>query len=602
MSHNGYSDIPEASDGTRETQSLLNKKAGGSKEEGGNNLPKWYALAILLIGVVIGVSLVAVLRQPKSAGAPVLTENSIQQEGILYRPMCQHYRSDIQMVQTSLGNPSQQWSDVPCPAAPRKGIFAKPITTDYLAADANVKVNFSNVPRGFQPILGFGGAFTEASTLNFNRLSPEGQEAVLQLLFGKNGLGYTIGRIPMNSCDFSVKNYTFDETEDDFELKDFDIRHDLGMMDFARRSQELLKQSWGATEDSSAASNLDGQLKLFTSPWSPPSWMKKPTWQDRKDAVHASNMTYSAKNTCLREGVDPESRYAKAWALYFSKFISAYRKHNLTFWAVTVQNEPEFAAPWEACSYTPDTQADFVAFHLGPRLRTDHPDVNLLIFDHNKDHVNTWVNRLLNDTKASSFVDGTAYHWYAGGMDRLLDGALGSANMHILQENLRRFNRSDDHIILGSEACHCPTTGYAGGSLEIAWTRAERYAHAILTDLMSGSQGWTEWNLILDSIGGPNHLGNLCETSLLSVPHRAINASDKVSPLPDFEEHSPMGKTIIGDGRTREEWNAMGMPARYLDVGVAVQPIYFYMGQISRFVVRLLFLTSSSLVLTFYTF
>lgn len=63
-----------------------------------------------------------------------------------------------------------------------------------------------------------------------------------------------------------------------------------------------------------------------------------------------------------------------------------------------------------------------------------------------------------------------------------------------------------------------------------------------------------------------------------------------------------MGKTIIGDGRTREEWNAMGMPARYLDVGVAVQPIYFYMGQISRFVVRLLFLTSSSLVLTFYTF
>ena len=93
-----------------------------------------------------------------------------------------------------------------------------------------------------------------------------------------------------------------------------------------------------------------------------------------------------------------------------------------------------------------------------------------------------------------------------------------------------------------------------------------------------------EWNLILDGIGGPNHLGNLCETSLLAVPHRAVEATIDSSPLPDFELQHPMGNTSLGDGRTREELNALGYPAQFLDLGIAVQPIYFYMGHISRFV------------------
>jgi glucosylceramidase len=170
------------------------------------------------------------------------------------------------------------------------------------------------------------------------------------------------------------------------------------------------------------------------------------------------------------------------------------------------------------------------------------------------------------------------------GMDRLLDGALGIPNMHRLQDTLAKYGVKDDHIVLGSEACHCPSTGYAGGDINTIWSRAERYGHSILADLAAGSNGWVEWNLILDGIGGPNHLGNLCEATLLAVPHRATNAGDDVSPLPDFEKQGPMGNVNIGDGRTREELNALGFPAKYLDVGVAVQPMYYYMGHISRYV------------------
>jgi glucosylceramidase len=171
------------------------------------------------------------------------------------------------------------------------------------------------------------------------------------------------------------------------------------------------------------------------------------------------------------------------------------------------------------------------------------------------------------------------------GMDRLLDGALGIANLHQYEENLAKLGRRDDHVLLGSESCHCPTTGYAGGDINIYWDRAERYAHTILADLAAGSQGWVEWNFILDGIGGPNHLGNLCEATILAVPHRALDAAAAdLPPLPEFEQHSPMGGRIKGDERTREELNALGFPAKFLDLGIAVQPMYYYMGHISRHV------------------
>jgi glucosylceramidase len=151
------------------------------------------------------------------------------------------------------------------------------------------------------------------------------------------------------------------------------------------------------------------------------------------------------------------------------------------------------------------------------------------MFDHNKDHVITWAEEILNETHPSSkYVSGTAYHWYAGGMvsrtlqvlsparyerrnyslfcflniftrplqDRLLDGAVGTPNLHRLQGKLDALNVSKQHVILGSEACHCPYTGYAGGDIEIYWSRAERYAHTILADLAAGSNGWVEWNLV----------------------------------------------------------------------------------------------------------
>lgn len=182
------------------------------------------------------------------------------------------------------------------------------------------------------------------------------------------------GRVPINSCDFSIESYSFDETNDDFDLKDFDmnVTHDAtkdGMIDMILRATEVVNRGWKQTSDKNVDLD-DGSLKMFGSPWSPPTWMKIPSSKEDIKAgfEHASVMTGSAQPSCLREGTSKSSKYAKAWALYISKFITAYREYGVNLEAVTVQNEPEFPAPWEACSYTPEAEADFIGYHLGPQL------------------------------------------------------------------------------------------------------------------------------------------------------------------------------------------------------------------------------------------
>ena len=108
-----------------------------------------------------------------------------------------------------------------------------------------------------------------------------------------------------------------------------------------------------------------------------------------------------------------------------------------------------------------------------------------------------WTKTLLaKDHPARQYIGGTAFHWYAGGLDRLLDGAQGIPNMHRTVSELDGLNVKKDHILLGSEGCHCPSTGYAGGDVNSAWARATRNAHTILADLAAGSNGFIEWNLM----------------------------------------------------------------------------------------------------------
>lgn len=286
---------------------------------------------ILYFGFPTANTIDVIHREPMKAEPPV----SPAYDGIMYRPFCIYYGeedSNVKVLQTSMQNPSQQWSSLPCyHESKRSGIWkslrkeddGQPVTDNFGAPDAKLVVNLSQhaFPQRETPILGFGGAFTEAASLNFHSLDKDGQEAVLELLFGKTGLGYSKGRVHINSCDFSIESYNFDNVDGDFELKQFDtgVKHDVesGMVDMALRATSKFREAW-ASED-----GMDGVLRLYASPWSPPAWMKSPTWDDDDGAEYAATMLGSAQPTCIREGTGADSPYAKAWALYFSKFLTA---------------------------------------------------------------------------------------------------------------------------------------------------------------------------------------------------------------------------------------------------------------------------------------
>lgn len=175
-------------------------------------------------------------------------------------------------------------------------------------------------------------------------------------------------------------------------------------------------------------------------------------------------------------------------------------------WGVTPQNEPEFAAGWEACVYTPEFEATFVRDHLGPVLNANHPGVKIIGFDHNKDHVVEWATALYADEATAKFFDGIGVHWYGGLNAKHLDTA-----HHI----------KPDKFILATEACNCGGVVFRNETKEW-WSRAEKLAIDMLVDLKWWAAGWTDWNLMLDTAGGPNHLGNMCDANILADPDKAV--------------------------------------------------------------------------------
>ena len=384
-----------------------------------------------------------------------------------------------------------------CDARPRKGraggFLSSLLTGDVPPPRGRVSVDTSKT---YQSIDGFGGAFTEASARTWARMPADAREEVVEKYWGEDGIGYSLGRVHMNSCDFCVASYDFAPVDGDFSLDHFDdgVSHDRAEM------IPLMAAAKAATE------RRGGDFKLFASPWSPPAWLKAPRKKFEPDPDHPS-IEFPGNRSMLSsaqpDGLAHDEKAHAAWALYFSKFASAYEAQGLPLWGFTVQNEPEFSAPWEACRYTANSTGAFVRDFLGPRLKSDHPHLKLFVFDHNRDHMVDWARTVYGDAEAAKFVDGVAFHWYAGGLDRTLDGAVGHANVARARDALPKGAR-----LLPSEGCNCPGIG------DSDLLRSERYAHDILSDLALGACGWVDWNLLLDHRGGPNHLGNVCDAPM----------------------------------------------------------------------------------------
>lgn len=320
---------------------------------------------------------------------------------------------------------------------------------------------FVDPSKTFQTFIGIGGALTDAAAETFAKLPKDKQEELLTAYYSKDrGIGYSLARTNINSCDFSSSSYTYVK-DNDRSLETFSIEHDM------QYRIPFIKKAIAAA---------GGTLPLFASPWSPPAWMK-----DNNDMLHGGKLL-------------PE--YYQTWANYFVRFINAYKEQGIPIWGITVQNEPMATQTWESCIFTAEEERDFIKNYLGPTLwKNKMQDIKLIAWDHNRDLVYHRASTILSDPEAAKYVWGIGFHWY-----EVWTGAP-------IYENIQRVKEAfPDVPIMLTEACVYPFSWETFGQ----WQWGEKYGEAMIHDFNNGAVAWTDWNILLDEQGGPNHVGNNC--------------------------------------------------------------------------------------------
>lgn len=311
----------------------------------------------------------------------------------------------------------------------------------------------------FQTLLGFGGAMTEASGYVLSKLPEDERQRVIESYYGRDGLGYTLARTHMDSCDFSLSNYCADDVPGDTGFVHFSLERDLKyIIPYLKHAKEI-------SED----------FKLFMAPWSPPAYMKT--------------------NNCRNHGGELNPEFYDAWAKYMAHYIKEYEKLDLPVFCISTQNEPEATQTWDSCVYSAAQEREFILNHLKPALNELGLSTIIMIWDHNKERMLERSESII-DGETNGIVGAIGFHWYTGD------------HFEAISLTHKRF---PDKLLISTEAC----VEYSRYSKDDTHKNAALYAHDIIGGLNNGMHGFIDWNLVLDKNGGPNHAGNYCEAPIM---------------------------------------------------------------------------------------
>ncbi|MFD3404534.1 discoidin domain-containing protein [Kribbella sp. NPDC058693] len=330
----------------------------------------------------------------------------------------------------------------------------------------------------YQTMDGFGASITDSSASVLYKLSPADREQTMRKLFDpRQGIGVSFLRQPVGSSDFTAaaEHYTYDDVpagQTDFGLKHFTIAHDQ------QQVLPLLRR----------AKQLNPQLKVMATPWSPPAWMK-------------------TGDTLVGTRLKDDPKVYDAYARYLVKFVQAYAKAGVPVDFLSIQNEPQNRKP-SAYPGTdmPVRQEAAVITALGPLLKKASPRTKILGYDHNwtthpgdiastppgEDPETDYPYKLLQ-TSAAKWIAGTAYHCYSGDPSKQTDlhNAFPSKGIWFTEcSGSHGPTDTPPQIFRGTLTWHART-------LMLGTTR--NWAKSVVN-----------WNIALDSTGGP-HLGG-CDT------------------------------------------------------------------------------------------
>ena len=406
-------------------------------------------------------------------------------------------------------------------------------------ADTNSTEVTIDLSQKKQTITGFGGAFTEASAHLLNKLGPANREKILKAYFAKEGANYSLTRTHMNSCDFSLSNYSYTPVADDISLEHFSIQEDKDDL------IPMIKAAMAISEDG---------FKLFASPWTAAPWMKD-------------------NNSWVGGKLLP--KYYDTWALFFSKYVDAYRTEGIDIWGFTVENEPHGNGNnWESMIYSPKEMTTFVKNHLSPRLTAEGKgDLVILGYDQNREGIKEWVDEMYKDAETAQHYDGTAIHWY-------------ESTYEVFPEALQyAHDKAPNKYLIQTEACvddeipvwkndvwywtkEATDWGYKWREeekkyLHPKYAPVNRYARDIIGCLNNWVDGWVDWNMVLDRQGGPNWKKNWCIAPVIVDPDK-----DEVYITPLYYVMAHFSKFIRPGAKVLRVKN----PAKSLQITAAENP------------------------------
>ena len=431
-----------------------------------------------------------------------------------------------------------------------------------------------------QTIDGIGTSFTEASAFVLAHLDPERRREVMERIYGESGANFTLTRTHIGSCDFTVRGkYSYAEVPGDAELAAFSIAPDRvgfdpaehpGIRDAGYDLLPMIREALAIKRE-----QQDPRLRIVASAWTAPPWMKN---------IDDWYIPASPDNDWQGDGGRLKPEHLSTYADYLVAYLDAYRSAGVEIWGLTPVNEPHGnGGHWESMHFSPESQNEFIKDHLGPSLlRGGHSDTKLLIYDQNRDGLEAWTDTIFADPRSSTHVYGAAVHWYG-------------STFKVYEDTFDRVHEKfPDFAIVHTEGCidnlgneapagirdpegyeetgwfrndafwwnpHATDWAYSatwagpGAADHPAYTPVHRYARNIIVSLDHWVTGWIDWNIVLDSEGGPNHAGNFC-----GAPIMIDTATQDVYYTPIFHVLAQFSRTIRpGDKAVRTERTLGGL-------------------------------------------
>ncbi|WP_317172587.1 glycoside hydrolase family 30 protein [Flavobacterium muglaense] len=388
---------------------------------------------------------------------------------------------------------------------------------------SNIEVDDSKI---FQTIDGFGYTLTGGSAQVINQLNTQKRKELLKELFGtgQNEISVSYVRISIGASDLDAMPFSYNDLptgETDVNLEKFNLASNKG--DVIPMLKEILA--------------INPAIKIIATPWSPPIWMK-----DNSSFV----------------GGSLNGQYYGVYAQYFVKYIQQMKAEGITIDAVTPQNEPLHPGNNPSLLMTAAQQADFIKNHLGPAFQLANLKTKIITYDHNCDKPE-YPLALLNDAGAYPFIDGSAFHLYAGDI-----GALSIVHDSYPNKN-----------VYFTEQYTSDTGSFEG---DLKW----HVKNVVIGSMRNWSKIALEWNLATNASFGPNTAGGCttCKGALTIessdrftrnvayyiiahaskfVPAGSVRiSSNLIGNLQNVAFKTPDGKKVLiveNDGDTAEKFN-----------------------------------------------